>query len=882
MRLILTHEQADFDAIASLLGKFLISKDEIALLPHQMNRNVQNFLNTYGSELPFINLERLPNEKIEAITLVDTQSLVTLKGSSKKTAVTVIDHHPPKRNLQTDWKFIETRTGATTTYFVQQLQKKLVPLNKVMVSLLLLGIHEDTGSLTYSSTTPEDIHAAAFLLEHGASLDLIASFLNPPLSASQTNLMDELVRNTTSIQVEGQTIIISHADGTKMTDEISSIAHKMFNLLSPTALFLFVITNEGIRLVARSVSDQINVANITIQFGGGGHPRAASALIQPDAEKSETGFLNDLINQFIRNLPSLVKPVSKVAQIMSRQPLLITPTTTAKEALQLMQQFGYEGYPVIQNQQVIGLLTRRAVDRAITHKLNLPAISLMDAGSITISPEDSLEKLQYLMSSSGWGQVPVVDSETKQVIGIVTRTDLLKSLAGGNGFEKKTKLTDDLEKNLSPDRLAIIKLISISAAESNLPIYLVGGLVRDILLKQPSQDLDFVVEGEAIQFAQLLAARYGGRVTSHRQFGTAKWIIRSGTSLLLSPLFLKTNDYAELPASIDLISARTEFYSFPTALPTVKQGSIKLDLQRRDFTINTMAIRLDGEHYGELVDYWGGLDDLKERLIRVLHSLSFVDDPTRVLRAIRFEQRLNFQLEERTKQLLIESSPLLEQVSGDRLRHEFDLILSGNHCNEILKRLQDLNLFKYIHPELKWDNKKNQVLESALKKTIDELWGIPDVIGNMPAHRFIAYLIIFSSIPPSQINSFSKRLRISATLKSALIQSNTLLAETLHLIKAKPSKVVKMFDKTLPVVLYSLYLMATDKKWQDTIIQFQTKWKHVKTFSNGETLKKMGLSPSPAYHKILFQLRSAWLDDEIHSKDEEVSLLNKLISEIQS
>jgi tRNA nucleotidyltransferase (CCA-adding enzyme) len=276
------------------------------------------------------------------------------------------------------------------------------------------------------------------------------------------------------------------------------------------------------------------------------------------------------------------------------------------------------------------------------------------------------------------------------------------------------------------------------------------------------------------------------------------------------------------------------------------------------------------------------LDDLNERLIRVLHSLSFVDDPTRVLRAIRFEQRLNFQLEERTKQLLIESSPLLEQVSGDRLRHEFDLILSGNHCNEILKRLQDLNLFKYIHPELKWDNKKNQVLESALKKTIDELWGIPDVIGNMPAHRFIAYLIIFSSIPPSQINSFSKRLRISATLKSALIQSNTLLAETLHLIKAKPSKVVKMFDKTLPVVLYSLYLMATDKKWQDTIIQFQTKWKHVKTFSNGETLKKMGLSPSPAYHKILFQLRSAWLDDEIHSKDEEVSLLNKLISEIQS
>ena len=881
MRLILTHEQADFDAIASLLGRVITAKDEIAALPRQMNRNVQAFLSAHGSELPFANPDQLPKEPIEAITLVDTQSLITLKGVGKTTSINVIDHHPKKDDLPKDWDFISLDTGATTTYFVQEMMKRNISLDTTKASLLLLGIYEDTGSLTYSSTTPADIRAAAQLLEQGASLDLISKYLNPPLTISQARLMDQLVKNILSIQMEGQAILISQADGSQMQDEISSIAHKMFNLLSPTAIFLFVLTSEGIRFVARSVSDQINVGRIASQFGGGGHTRAASALIQPAAQQPKAAALDQLVKEFIQNLPSLVKPITKVAHIMSRQPLLITPSTTAREALELMQKYGYEGYPVIQNQKVIGLLTRRAVDRAITHKLNLPAISLMDAGSITISPDDSLEKLQYLMSSSGWGQVPVVDPQTKTVIGIVTRTDLLKSLTGGNGYENKINLADKLDKNLSPARLALIKLISDHAAESGLPIYLVGGIVRDILLDQPSQDLDFVTEGDAIQLAQGLAAKFGGRITSHRQFGTAKWIIRSGKSLLLTPLFLKTNDPGDLPAAIDLISARTEFYSFPTALPTVKQGSIKLDLQRRDFTINTMAIRLDGKHYGELVDYWGGMEDLNEKLIRVLHSLSFVDDPTRVLRAIRFEQRLGFSMEERTEQLLRDASPLLEQVSGERIRHELDLVLNKNHSAEIFQRLQNLDLLRYIHPFLRWDTKNESLLETILEQPIDKQWGISGIIGNTPAYKFIAYLVIFSCIPPAQVNQFSKRLKLPAIMKSALMQQNSLLNELPGYVNAKPSKIFKNLEKVLPVVLYSLYLMTGEKRVKKIIETFQKKWRHVKPFSNGVTLKEKGLSPGPAYDKILSRLRAAWLDGEVNSEIEERVFLEQLLEEFK-
>ena len=149
---------------------------------------------------------------------------------------------------------------------------------------------------------------------------------------------------------------------------------------------------------------------------------------------------------------------------------------------------------------------------------------------------------------------------------------------------------------------------------------------------------------------------------------------------------------------MDFITARLEFYSYPTALPTVERSSIKFDLHRRDFTINTLAIRIDGKHFGELYDFWGGLSDIKNQVIRVLHSLSFIDDPTRILRAIRFEQRFEFNFEDRTLQLLLDARNLLSNLSGDRIRHEIDLILDEDNFGQILCRLQELEILKMIHP----------------------------------------------------------------------------------------------------------------------------------------------------------------------------------------
>ena len=878
MRLILTHEQADFDAVASVLGAYLNSPNSFAVMPRQLNRNVNIFLQTYKNDLPYIPYDDLPQENIESVLLVDTQSLATIKGLNQSTKYSVIDHHQHIKEIPSKWEMIETQTGACTTYLVEQIQLNQIDLSIIEATLLLLGIYEDTGSLTYTNTTARDAQAAAFLLNQGASLRIAADFLNPPLSDAQRGLLDELVKNVQSLSIYGQTILVSQANAEGHSEEISSIVHKMVDLLNPKALFVFVNTREGIRLVARSVTDQVNVAKIAAEFGGGGHVRAAAALIHPTSQKNQQEYTREMVKNFIRDIPMLILPSTTVEQIMSRQPLLIHPDTSAKEAHQLMQQFGYEGYPVVKNNKVIGLLTRRAVDRALSHKLNLPAISLMEAGSVTVQPSDSLDELQYRMASSGWGQMPVVNGMTNEIIGIVTRTDLLKSLAGSNGVNDKVNLSAEMENTLSPTVLGLIKLVASQAAQLNLSIYIVGGFVRDMLLKHPSPDVDFVVEGDAITLGKLISARYGGKLVSHIKFGTSKWQIAGIEKHLTTFIPPGTNlEIDRLPTAIDLISARTEFYSYPTALPTVKSGSIKLDLQRRDFTINTLAIRLDGEHYGELYDYWGGSNDLERGLVRVLHSLSFVDDPTRMLRAVRFEKNLNFSIESRTLQLLEEAKALLEKVSGDRIRHELDLVFNERNPSAILERYQDLNLLSLIHPALGWQAVLKNPMDNILKRPPPKKWKLPSMIGNIPLQRFLAYLIFLSPISREDIASVVKRLHLSASLISALVELAELSKDLPMLIAAKPSQIVQRLENVPLVVLYVLHEISEEDKTRKQISDYVFRWQKIKPFTDGESLRILKVPSGPIYHKILSRLRAAWVDGEITNRQEEEALLQKLV-----
>ncbi|HIE25312.1 MAG TPA: hypothetical protein EYP74_04850 [Anaerolineales bacterium] len=245
MQIILTHEHTDFDALASLFGAHLLNEKFIPVLPRQLNRNLRTFLTLYGHEFPFIEQRDLSGAKIDEVLLVDTQSLVTIKGMGKKTRVRVLDHHPLRDDLPDDWNLRIEIIGATATLLTEDLVASDKHLSVIQATLLLLGIYEDTGSLSYAGTMPRDIRAAAWLLEQGADLNIANKFLNTPLSPEQRKIYDELCANAVTHEINGHQIVIACGDARDSGEEISSLAHKLRDLLDPDALFIFVKTSSG-------------------------------------------------------------------------------------------------------------------------------------------------------------------------------------------------------------------------------------------------------------------------------------------------------------------------------------------------------------------------------------------------------------------------------------------------------------------------------------------------------------------------------------------------------------------------------------------------------------------------------------------------------------
>jgi tRNA nucleotidyltransferase (CCA-adding enzyme) len=868
MHIILTHEQADFDALASMLGAYLIEERSIPVLPRKLNRNVRAFLTLYGDDLPFLDPRDLGAEIILSITLVDTQSLTSLRGMNEKTHVRVIDHHPLRDDLPPDWMITVSGTGANTTLFVETLRERECALNMLQATLLLIGIYEDTGSLTYERTTARDLRAASFLLEQGASLQIASGFLNHPLSHAQHEIYRVLRDNTETHIIQGYTILVSTADASANDEELSTIVHKLRDYFDPDAIIVCVKTRSGVQLIARSSTSNIDVGQLALFLGGGGHERAAACLIKDRS-------LEAVRQQVLVKLAEYIQPSVQVAQIMSNNPQLLSPGASVQEAARRMQRYGYEGFPVVQDNRLLGLLTRRAVDRAISHKLfNARVDSLMEAGNHTVKPTDSIDHLQRLMTETGWGQIPVIDPAQGKIIGIVTRTDLIKVLTPRQHRVSQLNLTERLDRLIPNFLLRLLKAIAEIAYQQHVALYVVGGFVRDLLLEHPSLDFDLVVEGDAISLANQVMRRYGGRVVSHTRFGTAKWLPSEGQ---VNGDGSPGSGITWLGA-VDLVSARTEFYTHPSALPTVERGSIKLDLHRRDFTINTLAMRLDGRHYGDLYDYWGGLADLKRGIVRVLHSLSFVDDPTRMLRAVRFEQRFSFAIDKRTQELLGEALSLLDRVSGDRIRHEIDSILKENKSSAMLARLSQLGLLSAIHPDLIWDGWLEEKMARMAADIPAPQWGFSKKFNGSIEQRHGIYCLWLLRLTLVQARAVIARLKLSAGLARLIEETIGLWQELSSFQNARPSRVVESLEEIHRLALYAVYVACDEEPISEVIFRFVTYWSKIRPITSGRDLEEMGVPPGPAYREILKALRDGWLNETITTRLQEKAMLDKLLA----
>jgi tRNA nucleotidyltransferase (CCA-adding enzyme) len=872
--LVLTHENADFDGIAALVGAAKLYPGTIPVLPRHVNRNIRHFLTLYGAELPLINVEDLPRKPIGHVILVDTQALVTIKGMADDLQVHIIDHHPLSRELEPDWTFSGEEVGAVTTLLVEQILEEQHPVSPIEATLFLMGVYEDTGSLSYQGTTARDVRCAALLLEEGASLEIANNFLHYPLTDDQRHLYELFVENHECYELAGHDIIVAAARFPRYVEEVSVLAHKLRSLWEPAALFLLVQFDDQVQLIARSTTDAVDVAAIASGLGGGGHSRASAALLRGMALEEAKSRLLELLEEHAR-------PAVTVRQIMSFGAQRVRPATTVAEAADRMQRYGHEGFPVVEEGRVVGILSRREIDRALRLGLgNAPIALYMTKGQIQVHPDDAVETLKHVMIEYGVGQVPVV-SEQGDVLGIVTRTDLINLLLGapGGGAQegRRQEITHELQQMVPEAKLALLWEAADKAHSLGYVLYIVGGFVRDLLLGRANLDIDLVVEGDAIVLARELAEEIGGRVRSHARFGTAKWILEDGEQL-------------------DFVTARREFYTYPTALPQVERSSIKQDLYRRDFTINTLAIRLDRERYGELYDFYGGENDLREGIIRVLHSLSFVEDPTRILRAVRLEQRLGFHIDPRARELISNAVGLLGRVSGERIRHELFLLFQEPEPESGLARMEELGVLRQIHPGLRcdyWLRLKFEALRQVMPEWYEQSW-LPVVVEeehdalhgmSMPANNapylYLA-LLAYRLIQP-ELETLIARIKLvsdSAELLRQVVALRDQL-DPLQVGDVLPSEVVHVLEPFSGPALLVTWVASDSGRVREHLSHYWQTYRLVKPQLTGDDLKAMGLRPGPLYGRILGALRDARLDGKVSSEAEERRMVHELVQELE-
>lgn len=866
-RFIYTHNNADFDAIAALLGMFLLDRTAHPVLPPRIRRNVRNFLTLYANVLPALAYEDAKNiPKTELVYLVDTQSYFRIPGLQDNTPVHIIDHHPTQHVLPAHYTLKIEQIGATATLLVEMLQQQQIGPTPLEATLLLLGIYEDCGNLTYGATTPRDVRAAAWLLEAGADLDVLREFLRYPLDDDHWQIVDALRETAEFLQINGHTILVATASLDYQVESVSRIAHHLMNLYDPSAVVMLVKMAHNVQMVARSTLDEIDMGDLARIFGGGGHTHAAAASI-PNAN------LQTLRDQISEYLHRTVSPSSTVAELMSAGRIeTIDASATVEVAAQLMAISGHEGYPVLRDGHVVGLLTRRAVDRAMNHQLSQqPVHHIMDVGAYNyVMPTDSLETLRQKMMDTGWGQMPVLD-DAGHIVGIVTRTDLIRRWGKPIHAEAQRRTLAHKLQEMLPDGLwPLLQVISQQAYTRKVDLYLVGGLVRDLLLNTPNLDLDMVVEGDAIGFAESLCELYGGTLRAHHQFGTAKWRIDADVAHEVGTQYTAT-----WPEYIDFATARAEFYKEPTVLPTVRQSSIKQDLHRRDFTINSMALRLSPGPIGTLIDFYNGQRDIRDGLVRVLHSLSFVDDPTRMMRAVRFEQRFGFKIEERTADLLHDALSFLPRVTGERLKNEIWLLLNEEQVVRAFSRLHTLGILQHVSPALQvdyWFKSAYYALQYAKQQPLWQEKQIDDQLA--------AFALLVLRQDKTAIQAVGKRLLLSRHDVQAIIRTSTAYQWIQGNRAARPSQIVTQISALNATGWVVLWAALPSADTRSLVVQYITRWRYMDTTLDGNQLKAMGVPPGPQMGKILQQMRNAWLDGLVTDTPTEQAYLQHLLGKL--
>jgi tRNA nucleotidyltransferase (CCA-adding enzyme) len=870
MDLISTHVAADFDALASMLAASKLYPQARLLFPGSQERNVREFLAHAPLPLLFERLRGFPLERVTRLILVDVKRVSRI-GPLKDLAarpgleVHIYDHHPAHpKDLHGPVEVLR-EVGATATIMVGLLRERGIPLSPLEATVLALGIYEETGCLTYTSTRSEDLEAAAYLVAQGANLTTVSDCIRRELRAEQIALLNQLVTGAERYTINGIPVVISTAALDRYVGDLAMVAGKLRDAENLNVLVVLVRMDERIHLVARSRLDAADAAEIAHAFGGGGHHSAASASI-----KGLT--LEEAKARLLAHLKGHLRP-RKVARDLMSAARTIGEGASLGEAAQVMHRLNLVALPVVRRGEVVGLLTREVVDKALYHRLGeAPVRDYMAPEVPRIGPETPLSEVHRVMAERNLRLLPVVQ-DGGRLVGTVTRGDILRHLYQDMlrrpAFleAEEPEATHLAARNVGallqarlPGWLnALLRAAGQVADAEGTRAYVVGGFVRDLLLGVENLDVDLVVEGDGIAFAETLVKRLGGRCTSHRTFGTAAIILPDGFKL-------------------DVASARAEYYEYPAALPTVEHSSIKMDLARRDFSINALAICLNAGAWGRLLDFFGGQRDLKDRCVRVLHALSFVEDPTRILRAVRFTVRYGFHLGRQEEHLVANAVRLglPGRLAGPRVLNELRLIFAERDPLAILQRLQTLGVLRAIHPALE----PGRGAEAASRRLaeVPAAAGAPGA-GARPQRWQLWLLALLADRRPAEVRAALRRLQPPPRAAAKLLKDAAdfrRLRRTLGRRQTyRPSAVARLLRAVSPEVATLLAARADREELRAALADHLMRGAHLRPALAGRDLQALGIRPGPVYRAILDTLRDARLDGRVRTREDELALVRR-------
>jgi len=882
MRIITTHINADFDGMASMIAAQKLYPDGLLVFPGSQEKTLRDFISqTLLYQYDFIKAKQVALRNVTSLVVVDTRTssrLGTLAQCLNNPGISVhiYDHHPKSDgDLAGDLEVVRD-VGSTMTLMAEILQEQMIEINEEEATIFGLGIYEDTGSLTHTTTTPDDLRAAAWLLENGAKLDVITQFISHDLTSQQVSYLNELVKNASRISIQDIPVVIATLSIPHYVDDFSLIVKRFLTMENLDVLFTIVSMAGRTYLIARSRIPDVNVGAIARDFGGGGHTTAASATMK---EMSSV----EAHEQLIRSLHRHIRPQAIAREMMTSPAITAPENATLHHAKALMGRYNINAMVVVPKTDpptgssepfILGIISRQVVERAIRHDLGDQQVQEYMATDVEVlSLNATLADIQEIIIEHRQRLIPIVHE--RELKGIITRTDLLNRLVNDPAnlpknllhesefpsLERSRNLTHLLTSNLPKELISLLQRVGEVADQFNFNAFVIGGFVRDLLLKKPNLDLDIVVEGDGIVFARRLANELNGRVRVHERFGTATLIL--GGDL-----------------KIDIATARLEYYEYPAALPTVELSSIKLDLYRRDFSINAMAIQLNPEHFGKLIDFFNSQNDLKQRAIKVLHNLSFVDDPTRIFRAIRFETRMNFTIVKHTDRLIRNAVKmnLFGKADDPRFFTELKILLSEEHALSAINRLSEFGLFPYLWPDLKphlsIDRRFNHCLAQA-QKAINwfKLLYLDDQFES-----WVVYLLtIMGRSPGTVMISFCNRFQLAPRARNFLINEKAQADKTSRYLNRrsdlKNSEIyTALRDLSIEGLLY-LMSVARRSEVKKQISIFVTAMRTEQSLLNGDDLKELGYRPGPVFKSILETLLLARLDEKVVTRQDEIELV---------